>query len=242
MKKKTLKKSAVVSTQPKMGQGRQPETGFEVIGREKIYFERCWHGEESVTHYGPQNVSDLESEGDGVAILSCSEKPIVGEWEWTCWCGNERVSMRGPVTNKLQAILNKPEARSLFHIVNTLRNEFPIRARLSCRNGVLSSPHAKLWSQMCDCIYRDIRSGGTHNTDVLATCIEAAALSDQLTKTEKIYNVVEILAHRQGRVPTKREVRDEYEHMFDFVDEGNFSNAITNAGLAWLPTRLVKGS
>jgi hypothetical protein len=158
-----------------------------------------------------------------------------------------RILLAGKVTNKLQGLLDAPEGNVLFH-AGLLARQCPETltdiTQLSYPDGAGRTILAAA--------QRAVVSGNPHTVNILAKCVEAAALygTDPLkpdTLNKKIVEALRVSANRLGRIPIKEEVHVEVDLLAggskkvkgkSFSDHANFSKALAAAGLDWLPIRL----
>jgi hypothetical protein len=236
MKKRPAKRaSSAIPPQkkkPLAGILERKSRGVETVGgkeiplvREQIFPSR------SKTAYGHHDFDNPDKRPAVITILHKYE--FLGRKSLWIADPKGKTGLRGPASNKLQALLGNTEAMRLFHAVVFLRQDHDACSWDEAQRVEESE------RDIIELILRDIASGGTHFTLMLATCIEAAVVRKKKTVTDKILEALTHEANRRDRIPTKAEVQKRYEASErDVVDEGNFSKALAAAGLAWLPIRL----
>jgi hypothetical protein len=187
-----------------------------------------------------------------------------GSSSWDC-VYDGRHGMSTAFTNRMQGIIGTPDGDWLISLVDILQNRpfdmddasDPHRsfdpgrswARLCKRiRQADDAEFARLisqfinWWQLLPFLADDVARGQPHYTQMLARIIDAQSLR----KRERSFSLAIIdaavaCANRLDRLPTKSEVREEYNsrHLHDGgLGNREFSRALTLAGLAWLPVRL----
>lgn len=212
---------------------RRVTKGEEEIGNKKIPFLKIEQGGGWVeTIYGCSGVWKF----DRPEILTCLVKTVKsGHTEWKTVSTN-RVLSHGPASNKLQG--NK-DALALFYNVKKARDIAPPGIEIKLENSGLKVTTAQIpFEFLFDLMVLDIRNGETQNIQNIAKCIEAVVQQEKKSKTDRILSASRALAKRLNRLPTKNEIRYEFDDSLEdtFSDEGNFMRALEAAGLAWLPT------
>ena len=209
----------------------EPQTlkGYENIGGKRIPFVRSGSWEYIVTTYGSQDATDNATKG--TTLLVKHERRGAASWGGVA-AGS--VLIKGPVTNKLQGILDTVIGNNLFHAVEFVRH-FP--EKLS------EIGHEYTAGRMIhDAILEDIVSGKPENTLLIAKCIEAAPLREKASKRERIYNALIDAANQLKRIPIKREVLERWEAGEIGGEAGrdlrNFEKELKGMGLDWLPFSL----
>jgi hypothetical protein len=216
---------------------RRVTNGEEEIGNKKIPFLKIEQGGGWVeTIYGCSGVWKF----DRPEILTCLVKTVkLGHTEWKTVSTN-RVLSHGSASNKLQG--NK-YALALFYNVKKAREMAAPGIEIKFETSglkVTTAPNS--FEFLFDLLVLDIRNGDTQNIQNIAKCIEAVVQQEEKSKTDRILSASRALAIRLNRLPTKNEIRYEFDDSLEntFSDEGNFMRALEAAGLAWLPTKPPK--
>jgi hypothetical protein len=243
------------------------ESGIERIGGKATPWTR--HGSEDywTITYGSHNATEAvrlrrkriagkERVVRGITLLVRHIRRGSSTWS-VVYDGD--LSLGKQFKNRMQGIIDAPAGRQLMESVDSLRHTpfmmddpadpgrsfalFCLRLRKADEADLdrLVDQYIR-WFGLLPFLADDIARGRPHYTDMLVRIIEAQGLRERERSLSKdIIDAALECANRLDRLPTKSEVREEYNsrHLHDGgLGNSEFSRALKLAGLGWLPVRL----
>lgn len=240
-------------------------SGVEIIGGKAIPWTR--HGDRDywTVTYGSHDAAEAirvrkeraggkEREIRGITQLICHVRRGSSAWSVVY---DGQLPLSREFKNLMQGIIDTPAGRNLMERVNILRHDllvmddpsdpgasfisFCLRLREAgeAELGQLVSQYIR-WFGLLPFLADDIASGNPRYTLMLARIIEAQGLREKTRSVSKrIIDAALSCACRLNHVPTKTDVREEYNDDPNNtpMTSSDFSKALTVAGLAWLPVR-----